>query len=243
MSAIKCTRLDLGSLFPTKKDAFAVVLDNVFTEEECQQLIDLTEQRGYSPALVGQQQVRVVQQRNNSRCMIDDQKLADQIYERIKDYIPTTWLGSKRLRLNERLRFLKYYPNEYFKPHNDGIYVSEDGTQCSYVTIHLYLNTVPKKDGGATTFTTAPLTYGRHVHKNHQVTNQIDSLAVHPVVGRVLIFEHHLEHEGSVLNKGVKYTMRTDVMYDITGKKSIRNSRWSSSHPHPQYEVNPCVPS
>lgn len=29
----------------------------------------------------------------------------------------------------------------------------------------------------------------------------------------VLIFEHHLLHEGSELKQGRKYTIRTDVMY------------------------------
>ena len=46
-------------------------------------------------------------------------------------------------------------------------------------------------------------------------------------MGRVLMFEHHLPHEGSTLLKGVKYTLRTDVMYDLNGKQPYRGPRWS----------------
>ena len=232
---IKYTKINLSDIFPSRKDAYAVVLDNVFTEQECQDLINLTEKSGsgYIDALVGGNQTRDTSQRNNTRCIIDDPNLASSIFERIKKYIPNKWLGNNRVGLNERLRFLKYTPNQYFKPHNDGIYIKEDKTQCSYITIHLYLNTV--NNSGATTFTTAPMTYGRHNLK--KVTEELKELAVFPVVGRVLIFEHHLPHEGSILKDGVKYTMRTDVMYDLNGKKPIRNSRWQSSFPHPQYKL------
>jgi hypothetical protein len=36
----------------------------------------------------------------------------------------------------------------------------------------------------------------------------------HPPIGSVLIFEHHLLHQGSALISGRKYCLRTDVMYD-----------------------------
>jgi hypothetical protein len=72
-------RLDLSSLFPYKTDAFAVVVDNVFTEEECNHFIQMTEEIGYSEALIGGSQVRNVQQRNNCRCIVDDPVLAKMI--------------------------------------------------------------------------------------------------------------------------------------------------------------------
>ena len=40
-----------------------------------------------------------------------------------------------------RLRFLRYDPGEYFKPHMDGTYQRENGDR-SYITIQLYLNEV-----------------------------------------------------------------------------------------------------
>ena len=38
-------------------------------------------------------------------------------------------------------------------------------------------------------------------------------VGVTPKIGRVLVFQHDILHEGSVLVRGTKYTMRTDVMY------------------------------
>ncbi len=40
-----------------------------------------------------------------------------------------------------RLRFLRYDPGEYFKPHMDGSYERENGER-SLITVHLYLNEV-----------------------------------------------------------------------------------------------------
>ena len=168
--------LNLQHLFPEKRDAFAIIVDNVFTEQECKDLIDLTESKGYKEALVGGQQIRIDTQRNNWRCMIDDPELAANIFTRVKRYIPPQWLGQKMVGLNERLRFLKYKPGEYFKPHNDGIFVRDDKTQMSYVTIHLYLNEVAEKKGGETTFTTEMLTYGRRGKTKAKMNKSSDCL-------------------------------------------------------------------
>ena len=40
-------------------------------------------------------------------------------------------------------------------------------------------------------------------------------LDVDPKMGRVLIFQHaHLLHSGDEVHKGIKYTMRSDLMYE-----------------------------
>ena len=48
-----------------------------------------------------------------------------------------TW---RLTRLNEKLRFLKYTSGMYFREHCDGSYMTEDGKEISFLTIHLYLN-------------------------------------------------------------------------------------------------------
>lgn len=126
-----------------------------------------------------------------------------------------TW---KMTRLNERMRFLKYGAGQYFKrksylssstiyaltpsAHNDGCYVTPDGKEISFYTLHLYLNeSTPtnKLQGGATTF---------HSY------NMQRSLDVDPKVGRVLIFQHRdLLHSGADVTGGTKLTLRTDLMY------------------------------
>jgi hypothetical protein len=37
--------------------------------------------------------------------------------------------------------------------------------------------------------------------------------AVRPVVGSVLVFDHLLLHEGSEVTAGVKYAVRSDLVY------------------------------
>jgi hypothetical protein len=37
--------------------------------------------------------------------------------------------------------------------------------------------------------------------------------SVEPAPGRVLVFNHHLLHEGCPVVKGVKYVVRTDFMF------------------------------
>ena len=108
-------------LLPTKEEQekLAFILLNVFTPEECQQWIDLTEQQVYAPVLVntGTQRVLMKDYRHSDRCMIDDPKMAQFLFERIKEYLPEEWKGWKLVGLNERLRFLRYDPGQYFSPH------------------------------------------------------------------------------------------------------------------------------
>jgi hypothetical protein len=41
----------------------------------------------------------------------------------------------------------------------------------------------------------------------------LDNVDCCPVEGRALLFEHRIMHEGTCVNKGVKYTIRTDIEY------------------------------
>ena len=198
----------LGGL---KDERLAFVLDNVLTEAECSDLIQITEDQGYEPALLnigfGEQQLRT-DIRNNERCILDSEEKANILWERIKDYIPDVWRNKhKVVGLNERLRFLKYGPGEYFAPHQDGKYVRPDGSEESFITIQLYLN--EGFEGGNTTFMS--LSKGGNV-------------GVVPKTGRVLVFQHDIRHEGSLLVQGTKYSMRTDIMYKAEDFESTNSN-------------------
>ena len=100
----------------------------------------------------------------------------------------------------------------------DGSYVTPDGKEISFFTLHLYLNdaetTAPGEKpliGGATTFS-ANWGWG----SEYDVKGKLD---VAPKVGRVLLFQHrNLPHCGEEVHQGVKYTMRTDLMYAMEKK-------------------------
>ena len=43
--------------------------------------------------------------------------------------------------------------------------------------------------------------------------NDEDYVDVVPEPGMVLLFQHNIYHEGALVTGGLKYAMRTDVMY------------------------------
>ena len=141
-------------------------------------------------------------------------------------------------RPNERMRFLKYTGGEYFRPHEDGSYETPDRKERSYFTLHLYLNNadvvskeeaertgIPFTDsvlvGGATTFHAWVRLDANPDHYRTLLTLQDEEnmkvrYDVLPKAGRILLFQHRgLCHSGDDVISGVKYTMRTDLMYSV----------------------------
>ena len=116
--------------------------------------------------------------------------------------------------VNERLRFLRYEAGQQFLPHYDGCYARPKGDEVSKITIQIYLN--EGAEGGTTRF----------------LDVNDDSVYVDcvPRTGRVLLFEHHLLHQGSEVLSGLKYTMRSDIMYRKAPTPTIAQS-YSSPAP------------
>ncbi|XP_071104607.1 uncharacterized protein [Haliotis cracherodii] len=179
------------------KHKLAFVLENVLTPEECEWYIAETERKGYELAQVntGIGQVTRTDIRNSSRHIWDSEEEANKIWDRIKTFVPEVFQQRRVMGLNERLRFLRYNPGEYFKRHEDGEYRRDNGER-SLITVQVYLN--EGFVGGSTTF------FGYS-------TDTI--IPVVPKTGSVLVFQHDILHEGSTLEEGRKYAVRTDVMY------------------------------
>ncbi|KAK6192503.1 hypothetical protein SNE40_003956 [Patella caerulea] len=189
------------------KERLAFSLYNVFTPQECQEFIDKTEEMGYEAALLnigGGVQILETSVRNNTRCIWDSKEQTDILWSRVKKYVCSEFKGYPVLGLNERLRFLRYDPGEYFKPHFDGIYERDNGEK-SLITLQLYLN--EGFTGGSTTFIC-------------EATGERVEFV--PKTGAVLIFQHDILHEGSLLEEGRKYSCRTDIMF---GRDKIRIAR------------------
>ena len=184
---------------PRDKNKLAIVVKNVFTKQECENLIDRTEKAGYVEALVnigGGRETLMTDYRNSQRCIIDDMEFAGILSERLGNYIPKELKRKQYANINERMRFLKYYPGHFFKPHCDSSYFRPENGEVSLITILLYLN--EEFEGGTTRF------YDR---RERYYTD------LKPKTGSVLIFQHDLVHEGVEVKTGVKYVLRTDIMY------------------------------
>ncbi|KAL2178076.1 uncharacterized protein P884DRAFT_242331 [Thermothelomyces heterothallicus CBS 202.75] len=113
-------------------------------------------------------------------------------------------------RVNERMRFLRYEKGGFFKPHCDAPFVDARDPSRTFqtiFTIHLYLNDSDAEVKGA------ELVGGATTFYSSDGKRRID---VHPKAGRVLIFQHRrLLHSGDDVLRGTKYTMRTDIMYEL----------------------------
>ncbi|KAJ4420569.1 hypothetical protein N0V85_000556 [Neurospora sp. IMI 360204] len=119
------------------------------------------------------------------------------------------------VKVNKRMRFLKYGEGQFFRAHCDSPYRELDPTNSDRInetlfTIHLYLNDCKseappdRKDetelvGGATALLSA---------------DEKRKYDVECKTGRVLIFQHRrVFHAGADVVRGVKYSVRTDIMY------------------------------
>lgn len=166
-------------------------IENFMSTEECDSWIKYCEEKGFEKAKIGVGRVQKLNLsiRNNDRYIHDDAKLAKDLYARVKDFAPQELSISTISDLNNRFRFYKYLPGQRFKMHQDGSYI-KNINEWSEFTFMVYLN--EGMSGGETTFI---------------------NCSIKPTKGTALIFKHQLMHEGAEIKDGVKYVLRSDIMY------------------------------
>ncbi|KAH7025768.1 uncharacterized protein B0I36DRAFT_249156 [Microdochium trichocladiopsis] len=185
--------------------------------------------------------------RNSDRIVWDHQELMNRLWDNrlskgsLLGYPPPThWDHVQRkyipddpatvprwdfVRMNKRMRFLRYGPGQFFRAHCDGAYTERDAETVdltTHFTLQLYLN---DSHGAA-------LEKGRHTNNSDEAetgggggglvggatsflsNDETRKIDVHPRAGRVLIFQHkRLYHAGDDVLQGVKYAMRAELMY------------------------------
>ena len=172
------------------------IIKNAFEDSECEALL--------SPILsrfVSANDMYPDSYRSNERYWEDNDVLADVLYKK------TTWLcddhneTAKSLAgfcsLNSRLRFCKYSAGQVFNIHRDGVYHKSDNEK-SKMTFLLYLN--DNYEGGETKF-----------YKNK--CDKIPTYTYKAKKGDLLIFNHEIWHEGSTVQSGEKYILRSDLIF------------------------------
>lgn len=174
----------------------AFCLYNVFSEEECEALVTKAEESGFGKTNFPQKY------RGNLRLQNDDPQLAALLFERIRGQLPETiemdddtW---HLMGLNTRFRNSKYYPGTVFEQHTDASFLLSL-TEQSFFTVNIYMN--EGFEGGHTRF-----------FKNNELKGDVT-----PVTGMALIFRQppgqNYQHDGERVLSGLKYLLRTDVMY------------------------------
>jgi hypothetical protein len=114
----------------------------------------------------------------------------------------------------DRLRFYKYEKGEEYPEHFDGSYkrdvTLENGDQLrqhSFLTLLLYLN--DDFEGGHTRF--FPDRQHCRFLRDREIKEPTHEVT--PARGTALVNIHPILHEGSEVSRGVKYVLRTDILY------------------------------
>lgn len=172
------------------------VVHDFFTVEECKAWIrymedditmELTQQRGN----------RYYAQRECHRFQRDDSIMARRLFERMQKETPNLLaalpqFGGPPIICNPNLRLYKYTKGMSFGKHVDGSHPVE-GFGKTRLTVLIYLSTC---QGGATSFE--------------------PGVSFSPREGAMLLHVHGddcLEHEGKPVKGGIKYILRTDLVY------------------------------
>lgn len=181
---------------PTALADHVFTIDAVLSEDECRTAIARAESNGFEIATINAWDGPRVDTntRNNDRVIIDDVAFAHEMWARVAEHMPSFRSGRQVRGLNERFRFYRYMPGQRFAWHSDGPFARGNG-EISLLTFMIYLNDGYR--GGATRF---------------------EELSVEGKRGMALVFDHGLIHEGAEVTAGVKYVLRSDVMYGPVGQ-------------------------
>lgn len=159
----------------------------VYTEAECRGFIEFIERS--SPTLATNNPLY----RDQDRVIKDDPEAAAELFRRLRPHLPERIKELKLVGLNERLRMYRYRPGQRFEPHMDHWY-QPSPTRITLHTVLVYFN--DDFEGGETRF-----------------QEQLEQTIV-PRRGLAAVFQHKLRHEGRPVLSGIKYAMRSDVIYE-----------------------------
>jgi predicted 2-oxoglutarate/Fe(II)-dependent dioxygenase YbiX len=190
------------NLIATTIDDGIFTINAVFSPVECLELIDRAEAIGFEAATVRSADgpMMMAKIRNNDRVVIEDGRLANQMWQRIEHLLPELD-SSIPCGVDSQLRFYRYYPGQQFRRHKDGAVTNSRG-EISKLSYMIYLN--DDCEGGDTAF--------REYYAIDGISKKIEFI-VTPKVGMALLFRHELRHEGTPVTAGVKYVLRSDVFY------------------------------
>ena len=210
-------------------DNQCLVLYNVFSKDECQQLINQGEKHGFGHI----NESYHPNQRNNLRIIILNDQFKNELWNRIIEHVEDQLIinenyhktlhttGStkgiwQKYALNERFRLCKYNPGNFFRKHYDDGFHPDFNMVRTMKTCMVYLN--EEFEGGETIFYV----------KNGK---NIDEIKLKPKTGMCLIFNQKILHEGFDVFHGVKYFIRTDIYYNRTSeyhKQELSNDQKSA---------------
>jgi hypothetical protein len=202
------------------------ILRNLLSHDECRNVIKQAEKFGLRSC--GIRKIRVT-----DRVMVMGEDVAELLFERARPYLSDieVWrCGGQKwpkgipdnaktglwtpVGLNPCFRVCKYEARGFFLPHKDGGFRYNDD-HLSLKTFMIYLN--DDFAGAPTNF----FTQSQRTYEPPDASKVIYELR--PRRGSCVVFNHGLVHDGGVLHKGVKYILRTEVMYAWCGRECLHS--------------------
>jgi 2OG-Fe(II) oxygenase superfamily len=162
--------------------------------------------------------------RDNGRLQLESVELASAIWQRVQPFVPQTLPnGSKAFGCSSNIRLYKYCVGQRFGKHIDQSNTDPKTGATSEYTLLLYLNSSSSSSSGGGVRKAAGsdsddddiLIGGDTVFYKGCYGNKV-AARVAPQQGMCLVHGHGdrcLTHEGEAVAVGVKYLLRTDVMY------------------------------
>jgi len=168
-------------------------IDSFLSSTDCSDFISQAEEFGFKPADVetGSSRTLMTNIRNNERVDYESTELAVKWWSYLSETEIPVIDGMRAVGISPRFRFYKYTPGQKFNMHKDGRQNVKGNT--TLLTLLVYLN--EGYQGGSTKFR----------------QGEVD---VEPAVGKALIFDHDLWHQGVEVQVGTKYVLRTDVIFE-----------------------------
>lgn len=193
-------------------------VEGLLTSTECTHLIMAASAKGFTAPGFNEEKRRC------TRLHTVDRALSDAMMPRLRPFLPELvvvdgprWRPS---RFTHHWRYVRYEAGGHFAPHYDGAKMLP-GREMTVFTVQVYLN--DDFEGGSTRF------YMDH-HAERHATREIPygtvssfspagapTHRVTPSTGKALVFNHaeNTLHDGEPVKSGVKYILRTDVLYTL----------------------------
>mmetsp|Transcript_19847 Transcript_19847/g.32620 ORF Transcript_19847/g.32620 Transcript_19847/m.32620 type:complete len:248 (+) Transcript_19847:631-1374(+) len=198
--------VDEGQIFKQTLERFSLYEDliykvpNILSPEECAKWIQYGEETGFLEAKQASSAGYAF--RDNGRLSLHCLDVAQRIFDRVRKVVPPELDSRKAIGCSPNIRIYRYTKGQRFGKHIDESCFDEESQAWSEFTLLFYLND-EGLEGGETAFFKGN-TGGKLV------------LQVPPETGTGLLHWHGdrcLLHSGEPVRNGVKYLLRTDVLY------------------------------
>jgi len=173
---------------------------SILSPEECAAWIKWGETLGFAEAK--QAASAYYAHRDNGRIAVESPDIAQRIFDRVRRVVPLEIDCRRAVGCSSNIRLYRYREGQRFGKHIDESNLEESSQAWSEFTLLFYLND-EGLEGGETVF-----------YKGS--TGAKECLRVAPRAGAALLHWHGdrcLLHEGAAVRHGVKYLLRTDVLY------------------------------